>query len=126
MYYIFLNIISKTGQRQPFLATIETQLDFEELVKNDGLIVLDVYSEWCGPCFAMIKYTREVFMDYLLTKPTQQTVNLHIGLCKVDHIEQLSEFANNSEPTWIFLKVLTYILAISEILNNIIFRIKRF
>lgn len=90
---------------QTFLNFIETELDYKEFIDNEGLIVLDVYSEWCGPCFSMIKYIREVFMDYLFLKHQYPTYNLHIALCKVNNIPQLSTFTNNSEPTWIFLMV---------------------
>lgn len=87
---------------------MESELEFEEFIRKDGLIVLDVYSAWCGPCFSMIKYLREVFMDYSQHKPIEQADYLHFGLCKVDNIRHLNEFANNCEPTWVFIKVLYF------------------
>ncbi|XP_046633974.1 uncharacterized protein LOC124313215 [Daphnia pulicaria] len=69
---------------------------WEELTKLQGLIVVDVYSEWCGPCTAMATYLKEIKLllgdDFL-----------HCALAKADCISQLEKFRGRSEPTWLFL-----------------------
>ncbi|XP_057373096.1 thioredoxin domain-containing protein 3-like isoform X1 [Daphnia carinata] len=69
---------------------------WEELVKLRGLVVVDVYSEWCGPCTAMANYLKEIKL--LLGDDL-----LHCALAKSDKISQLAKFRGRSEPTWLFL-----------------------
>ncbi|KAK4004485.1 hypothetical protein OUZ56_006218 [Daphnia magna] len=97
---------------------VATNEEWEELTKLQGLVVLadlsrkslpsginilstrsvvvDVYSEWCGPCTAMASHLKEIKLqlgdDFL-----------HCALAKADCIGQLSKFRSRSEPTWLFL-----------------------
>nr|CAH0105225.1 unnamed protein product [Daphnia galeata] len=70
--------------------------EWEELTKLQGLVVVDVYSEWCGPCTAMASHLKEIKLqlgdDFL-----------HCALAKADCISQLSRFRGRSEPTWLFV-----------------------
>ncbi|XP_059350601.1 thioredoxin domain-containing protein 3-like isoform X1 [Daphnia carinata] len=75
---------------------VATNEEWEELTKLQGLVVVDVYSEWCGPCTAMASHLKEIKLqlgDDLL----------HCALAKADCIGQLSKFRSRSEPTWLFL-----------------------
>ncbi|KAK4004487.1 thioredoxin domain-containing protein 3 isoform X1 [Daphnia magna] len=69
---------------------------WEELIKLQGLVVVDVYSEWCGPCTAMANYLKEIKL--LLGDDL-----LHCALAKADNISRLAKFRGRSEPTWLFL-----------------------
>ncbi|KAH9494958.1 Thioredoxin domain-containing protein 3 [Bulinus truncatus] len=41
---------------------IETQEEWEEVMAMEGLWVVDVYQEWCGPCLALVAMiTRSYF-----------------------------------------------------------------
>ncbi|XP_045031124.1 thioredoxin domain-containing protein 3 isoform X2 [Daphnia magna] len=75
---------------------VATNEEWEELTKLQGLVVVDVYSEWCGPCTAMASHLKEIKLqlgdDFL-----------HCALAKADCIGQLSKFRSRSEPTWLFL-----------------------
>ncbi|KAI9561370.1 hypothetical protein GHT06_012327 [Daphnia sinensis] len=77
---------------------VATNEEWEELTKLQGLVVVDVYSEWCGPCTAMASHLKEIKLqlgdDFL-----------HCALAKADCISQLSKFRSRSEPTWLFLAV---------------------
>nr|CAH0105227.1 unnamed protein product [Daphnia galeata] len=69
---------------------------WEDLAKLQGLVVVDVFSAWCGPCTAMASQLKEIKLllgdDFL-----------HCAVAKADSISQLAKFRGRSEPTWLFL-----------------------
>jgi len=70
--------------------------EWEELLQRKGLVVIDVYQEWCGPCMAMAGHLKEIKLqlgDDLL----------QCALAKADSIDQLEKFRGRSEPMWLFL-----------------------
>ncbi|CAK9809989.1 Thioredoxin domain-containing protein 6 [Anthophora plagiata] len=76
---------------------IETEEDWEQLKSRKGLILADVYSEWSGPCIAMVSTLRNVKMEIggdLIT----------YAIVKNNHIGDLERFRNRSEPVWMFLE----------------------
>ncbi|MBU3084667.1 thioredoxin [Acinetobacter seifertii] len=48
----------------PLILNIQSQ-DFEKhLANNSGIIMLDVYAEWCGPCRQLAPILDEISVEY--------------------------------------------------------------
>ncbi|MCH0629220.1 thioredoxin [Kocuria palustris] len=70
--------------------------EFEEALKFDGLIVVDFFAEWCGPCKAIAPVLDQLSNRYNSVK-----------FIKVD-VDQLTDLARkyevNAMPTFKFIK----------------------
>ncbi|GLV37853.1 uncharacterized protein CBL_06445 [Carabus blaptoides fortunei] len=88
------NIIDKTTLQLQI--EVDTEEDWNKLIQREGLIVVDVYSDWCGPCGGMLGNLRKLKLE--LGGDT-----LTLAAAKSDNIECLERFRNKSEPTWMFI-----------------------
>ncbi|KAJ8982017.1 hypothetical protein NQ317_007725 [Molorchus minor] len=114
--------MAKRGQAQ-LQVEINNDEEWEHLLEKSGLLLVDVYSEWCGPCHGMAgnlkKIKLEVGGDMLILAMTSvldegeemvaaTAVVFELqnkSRAKSDAIAQLERFRNKSEPTWMFISV---------------------
>jgi len=76
---------------------VNTEADWEEMcARKEGLTVVDVYTEWSGPCTAM--------------QATLKRAKLEVGddslqyvMARSDTIPALHMFRNHLEPVWLFV-----------------------
>uniref|UniRef100_UPI00398E7C5E thioredoxin domain-containing protein 6 n=1 Tax=Pristiophorus japonicus TaxID=55135 RepID=UPI00398E7C5E len=62
---------------------------------STGLIVVDVYQAWCGPCKAVISLFRKI-------KNELGDDRLHFAVAEVDIIDSLQKYRGKCEPTFLF------------------------
>jgi len=74
---------------------LETQEEWEECLAMEGLWVVDVYQEWCGPCQALQGNFRRL-------KNELGDSLLQFAMAKSDTIDALEQYRGRCEPTFLF------------------------
>ncbi|XP_045117234.1 thioredoxin domain-containing protein 6-like [Portunus trituberculatus] len=86
----------KKAEAQQLLIELDSDRDWANACKRPGLLVVDVYSEWCGPCSSMTGHLRRIKLELGDEFLTLATAN-------ADRIELLEKFRGKAEPTWLIL-----------------------
>ncbi|XP_052079971.1 thioredoxin domain-containing protein 6-like isoform X16 [Mytilus californianus] len=74
---------------------IESQEEWEELLSKEGLNVIDVYQEWCGPCTGMVSNFKKI-------KNEMGDPLLKFCTAKADMIDSLDKYRGHCEPCFLF------------------------
>ncbi|XP_044305897.1 thioredoxin domain-containing protein 6 [Varanus komodoensis] len=68
---------------------------WEEMLGTKGLIVVDVYQGWCGPCKTVVNLFRKI-------KNELGDDLLHFAVAEVESIDALEKYRGKCEPTFLF------------------------
>jgi thioredoxin 1 len=75
-----------------------TKENFEEIVKNNKLVVVDFWAPWCGPCRMVAPIIEELAEDF-------KDKGVAIGKINTDEQQELAiQFGIRSIPTVLFIK----------------------
>ncbi|KAM9305623.1 thioredoxin domain-containing protein 6-like [Gastrophryne carolinensis] len=75
--------------------SIHNQEQWEEALSSKGLLVLDVYQAWCGPCKTVVSLFRKI-------KNELGDDLLHFAVAEADSIDALEKYRGKCEPTFLF------------------------
>ncbi|NXP30592.1 TXND3 protein, partial [Leiothrix lutea] len=79
-----------------FQTIISDQKQWDEMMLTKGIVVIDVYQAWCGPCKAVQNLFRKLKLDF------SEDNLLHFASAEADSIETLKSFRNSCEPVFLF------------------------
>ncbi|KAK9502204.1 hypothetical protein O3M35_011018 [Rhynocoris fuscipes] len=97
--------MAKKGGGGSLQADITNDDEWDTLMERKGLIVIDIYTDWCGPCVGMMSNLKKVKLEI-------GSEYLHLAMANADHISKLDRFKGRSEPTWMFVGT-GYLLKVS-------------
>ena len=74
---------------------LHTQEEWERLLERPGMVVVDAYSAWCGPCTAIRSLLNKI-------KINLDRDDLMFATAETDSIGALSAYRGKSQPTFLF------------------------
>lgn len=75
------------------MKTITKENFAQEVLMSEGLILIDVYAAWCGPCNAMMPAIKKIAEDYNVGK---MNMDENMEFCQKSNISAI--------PTLLFFK----------------------
>ncbi|XP_010191671.1 PREDICTED: LOW QUALITY PROTEIN: thioredoxin domain-containing protein 3 [Mesitornis unicolor] len=75
---------------------ITNQDQWDQMLLTKGVVVIDVYQAWCGPCKAVLNLFRKLKNEF-----SEDDV-LHFAVAEADSIETLQLLRNTCEPVFLF------------------------
>ncbi|XP_060863647.1 thioredoxin domain-containing protein 3 homolog isoform X1 [Metopolophium dirhodum] len=87
--------MAKKGGQAVLQEEINSDDDWTKIIEKPGMYVVDVYTEWCGPCIPMTAYLKKIKLEL-------GSENLHYAIAKSDNISVLKRFRQKSESHWLF------------------------
>ncbi|NXK65259.1 TXND3 protein, partial [Sylvietta virens] len=79
-----------------FQTVISNQDQWDEMLQTEGIVVIDVYQAWCGPCKAVLNLFKKLRIDF------SDDNALHFAVAEADNIETLKPFRRSCEPVFLF------------------------
>ncbi|NXU13048.1 TXND3 protein, partial [Pardalotus punctatus] len=79
-----------------FQTVIINQDQWDAMLQIQGIVVIDVYQAWCGPCKAVLNLFKKLRIDF-----SEDNV-LHFAVAESDRIEILKPFRKSCEPVFLF------------------------
>ncbi|NWQ86971.1 TXND3 protein, partial [Burhinus bistriatus] len=79
-----------------FQAIVTNQNQWDEMLLTKGVVVIDVYQAWCGPCKAVLNLFKKLKNDF------GEDDVLHFAVAEADSIPTLRAFRNKCEPVFLF------------------------
>ncbi len=79
------------------MENVITSTNFEEFIQTPGLIVIDFWASWCGPCRLLSPVVDELAQEF--------NGRATIAKCNVDDCEEIAmQFGVRNIPTLVFVK----------------------
>ena len=79
------------------METVITSTNFQEVLGQPGLLVIDFWATWCGPCRILSPTVDELAAEY--------SGRATIAKCNVDDCDEIAaQFGVRNIPTLVFIK----------------------
>ena len=108
-----------TSLQSDQVMVVTSEQDWDRLVHTAGLVLVDVYSGWCGPCSSMEAHLKRLRMASIMA---DDRVSLARACC--DHIEELAPFRKDPRPTWYFLLSNALLIVMNVIISGCSFPVE--
>ncbi|XP_014203605.1 thioredoxin domain-containing protein 3 [Copidosoma floridanum] len=89
--------MTKKGGAAALQTDVANDEDWNKILERPGLVLVDVYCEWSGPCTGMVSILKKIKMEI-------GGDDLSYATARCDEISSLVRFRGKSEPAWMFIR----------------------